>query len=83
MRDPNKLDNYLDAINPNSCVVKKNAVMAKDLKSYKVEDKCQFERLGYFVVDKDSDVKKGFYVWNRSVELSGGGLEKAKKKAKK
>ena len=39
------------------------------LKEAKVGDAFQFERLGYFVVDKDSTVEK--LVFNRTVTLKG------------
>jgi len=42
----------------------------------KNEDKVQFERLGFFSVDKDSDIAKGWYVFNRTVSL----LDKEKQK---
>ena len=33
-------------------------------------ERLQFERLGFFILDKDSDVKNGSYIFNRSVSLS-------------
>jgi len=43
----------------------------------KVEGRYQFERVGYFCVDPDSDVEKGKLVFNRTLELN----EKSKVKA--
>jgi hypothetical protein len=38
------------------------------LNGLKVFDRFQFERKGYFVVDKDSDFNSGRIVWNKIVE---------------
>lgn len=43
----------------------------------KVEDKFQFERVGFFNVDYDSSPEKGLYIFNKTVGL----VDKAKQKA--
>ena len=88
--NPNELENWLDSFNPNSLVVKSNARIHKSLLGIanfipsinvkigsKHEDKFQFERVGFFSVDYDSDVEKGRYVFNKTVSL----VDKEKQKA--
>ena len=41
--------------------------------AHKVGDSFQFERLGFFVVDKDSDCAAGRYVFNQTVSLKESG----------
>ncbi|XP_020966730.1 glutamine--tRNA ligase isoform X2 [Arachis ipaensis] len=67
--NPAELDNWLGDLNPNSKVIVPNAYGVSSLKEAKVGDAFQFERLGYFVVDKDSTVEK--LVFNRTVTLKG------------
>ena len=62
-------DKWLDMVNPNSHVVKNNAKMWNLHKNSKIDDRFQFERLGYFVINEKSDPKKGIYNLNRIVEL--------------
>ena len=57
---------FLDYINPDSCVVKE-AYVEPSLMSASVGDRFQFERLGYFCMDRDS--KEGRLVFNRTVGL--------------
>lgn len=64
--DSDKEKDFLDFINPNSLEVI-TAYAEPSLKTLKVEDKVQFQRLGYFVVDKDSSEDK--IVFNRTVPL--------------
>ncbi len=67
--DPNEVDEgqtFLDNLNPHSLKV----IMAKaepSLTDVAPEEKFQFERLGYFIVDKDSTPEK--VVFNRTVTL--------------
>jgi len=75
--NPNELDNYLDSLNPNSLIVKSSARMHKSLLGSKHEDKFQFERVGFFNIDYDTDVAKGRYVLNKTVGL----VDKEKQKA--
>ena len=57
---------FLDYLNPESLVVK-TAYCERALADAKVGDKFQFERVGYFSVDKDSTAEK--LVFNRTVTL--------------
>ncbi|MBQ5931131.1 MAG: glutamine--tRNA ligase/YqeY domain fusion protein, partial [Tidjanibacter sp.] len=57
---------FLDYLNPESLVVK-TAYCERSLVEAKVGDKFQFERVGYFCVDKDSTAEK--LVFNRTVTL--------------
>lgn len=58
---------YLDNLNPKSLEVLTNAKLEPSLSVANVGDKLQFERLGYFCVDKDSS--PGKLVINRAVTL--------------
>lgn len=56
-------------LNPNSLTVCSNAVINKNLaKDLKKDDRFQFERIGFFVVDLDTNFEKGKYVFNRILE---------------
>ena len=57
---------FLDYLNPESLVIK-TAYCERSLAEAKVGDKFQFERVGYFCVDKDSTAEK--LVFNRTVTL--------------
>lgn len=59
---------FLDMINPNSLEVIPNAFIEKAAISAQPEEAFQFERLGYFVVDR-KDSKPGALVFNRAVTL--------------
>ena len=58
---------FKDFINPESLQVLQNCKLEPSLADAKVEDKFQFQRTGYFCVDKDS--KPGKMVFNRTVAL--------------
>ena len=58
---------FLDHINPHSLEVVENALIEPALADIPVGENVQFERLGYFCVDKDSTPQKR--VFNRSVAL--------------
>jgi glutaminyl-tRNA synthetase len=58
---------YLANLNPNSLVVLKACKLEPKLATPSIGDRFQFERLGYFCVDKES--KSGSLVFNRSVTL--------------
>jgi len=62
-------DKWLDFVNPNSLLVKNNAKIWDMHKRDPIESRYQFERCGYFILDQESDLKKGKYVFNRIVEL--------------
>ncbi|KAG4202205.1 hypothetical protein ERO13_A05G321600v2 [Gossypium hirsutum] len=65
--NPAELDNWLTDLSPNSKVVVPNAYAVPSLGKAAVGDTFQFERLGYFTVDKDSTAEK--LVFNRTVTL--------------
>jgi len=65
--DGHKDANFKDFINPDSLEVIENCKSEPFLKSAKAEDKFQFERKGYFCVDKDSTDDK--IIFNRTVSL--------------
>ncbi len=67
--DPNNIEEgktFLDYINPESMVVT-TGYLEQSLGEAEVGEKFQFERIGYFCVDKDSTVNKP--VFNRVVSL--------------
>lgn len=64
--DTNKEKDFIEFINPNSLEVI-TGYAEPSVKNSKAEDKFQFQRLGYFVVDKDSTSEK--LVFNRTVPL--------------
>jgi glutaminyl-tRNA synthetase len=76
--DPASLDEPLNDLNQQSLVVRTNSLVNKSLINEIKEGKkhFQFERLGYFVVDHDSDVNNNNLVFNLTVDL---GDEKNKK----
>ncbi|MDC1106628.1 glutamine--tRNA ligase/YqeY domain fusion protein [Prolixibacteraceae bacterium] len=59
--------NYLDFLNPDSLKVIQKCYVEPFVKNAKVEDHFQFERLGYFNVDKDSTAEK--MIFNKTVGL--------------
>ena len=64
--DGDKEKDYLDFVNPESLNVV-TGYLEPGLKDAKPEDKVQFQRIGYFCVDKDSTTEKP--VFNRTVTL--------------
>jgi glutaminyl-tRNA synthetase len=71
-------EHYLSNLNPKSLEVIPEAMIEPSVANAKVGDRFQFERLGYFVVDKDS--KPGKLVFNRSVTLADTWAKMEKKK---
>lgn len=66
--DPNEVPNgFLSDCNPNSLKVVTSYVDASLLKNLKVYDRFQFERIGFFSVDTDSNER--LPVFNRTVTL--------------
>ncbi|XP_038900996.1 glutamine--tRNA ligase-like isoform X3 [Benincasa hispida] len=65
--NPAELDDWLADLNPHSKVVIPSAYAVPGLRNAVVGDTFQFERLGYFAVDKDSTPEK--LVFNRTVTL--------------
>lgn len=59
--------NFLEKLNPNSKIVLKNCKVEPDMSSYKVEDRFQFLRHGYFIIDRDTTENQ--LVFNRIVQL--------------
>jgi glutaminyl-tRNA synthetase len=74
--DSHKEKNFLEFMNSNSLQIVKGFV-EPSLASVKPGDKFQFQRMGYFNVDKDSTPKK--LVFNRTVGLKDAWEEKGKK----
>lgn len=68
---PELKDDWINFINPESLIEKTNVKVWNNLKDVKTDDRFQFERVGYFVVDKDSKTESvdGKLVFNRVVEL--------------
>ena len=67
----------MDDLNPNSLVTKMGALIHKDVcKDIKKLDHFQFERIGYFVCDYDTQAEKGRYVFNLTVDLGDGKVNK-------
>ncbi|KAL6557632.1 hypothetical protein OROMI_017982 [Orobanche minor] len=63
-------DDWLTDINPNSKVVVSDAYALSTIQDAVVGDRFQFERMGYFAVDKDS--RPGKLVFNQTVTLKDG-----------
>lgn len=74
--DSHKEKNFLDFMNTTSLEVVKGFV-EPSLADVKSNDKFQFQRLGYFNVDKDSSASK--LVFNKTVGLKDAWEEKGKK----
>ena len=67
---PDNEENFLDALNPNSLKVIPTCRVEASLASAEPENRFQFERVGYFCLDKDSTSDK--LVFNRTVTLREG-----------
>ncbi|KAG6764207.1 hypothetical protein POTOM_031666 [Populus tomentosa] len=65
--NPAEHENWLSDVNPQSKVVISGAYAVPSLRDAAMGDRFQFERLGYFVVDKDSTPER--LVFNRTVTL--------------
>lgn len=74
--DSHKEKDFLEFVNPDSLKVI-TGYLEPSLATAKNEDKFQFQRLGYFTVDKDSTTEK--LVFNRTVGLKDAWEEKGKK----
>ena len=75
--DGHKDKNFLEFINPDSLEVLPNCKLEPFLKGAKSSDRLQFERRGYYCVDKDSTDEK--LVFNRTVALRDTWAKLAKK----
>lgn len=65
--NPADLDDWLADLNPQSKVIIPEAFAVPSLRNAAVGDRFQFERLGYFFVDKESSSER--LVFNRTVTL--------------
>ena len=74
--DSHKEKNFLDFINPNSLQIVRG-FLEPSLAAVNPGDRFQFQRLGYFNVDKDSTPEK--LVFNKTVGLKDAWEEKGKK----
>ena len=66
--DPSTLEDWIAHINKQSEVVLPGSMIEESLVGKRIEDHVQFERLGYFVVDKDS-AHSNRIVYNRTCAL--------------
>ena len=66
VEDPNSLEDFKEGLNEKSKIVMKGCKIHKDFEGNECEN-YQFERIGYFILDKDSKGKE--YVFNMSVGL--------------
>ena len=64
--DPDKEDNFMDSINPKSLEILSECKLEPSLEKLEVGETIQFERLGYFCKDQDSNDSP---VFNRTVAL--------------
>ena len=60
-------ESFLDILNPNSLEILTSARLEPSLANAKLEDRFQFERVGYFCLDPDS--KSAKLVFNRTLAL--------------
>jgi glutaminyl-tRNA synthetase len=60
-------DDFLAHLNPDSCEIVREARVEPALASFRVGDRVQLERVGYFCVDPDSN--PGAPVFNRTISL--------------
>jgi glutaminyl-tRNA synthetase len=74
-------ETFLDNLNPDSLETLLDAKLEPSLASAKVQDRYQFERVGYFCVDPDS--KPGSLVFNRTLPLKDTWARIEKKAGKK
>ncbi|MEA1881293.1 MAG: glutamine--tRNA ligase, partial [Candidatus Marinimicrobia bacterium] len=74
--------NFLAAINPDSLTILSDCKLEPDLENAKIGEAVQFERLGYFCKDPDSD---DIPIFNRTVPLrdSWAKIEKQMQSGKK
>jgi len=68
VEDPVRAENFIDCLNPNSLEVNKQCYVEASLKDAAVGRAYQFERKGYFCLDKDSSQGEGL-IFNRTVSL--------------
>ena len=68
IENANELDDFKSGINENSKKIIKKSKMHKEIKGNEAGH-YQFERIGYFVIDKDSMVNEKKFVFNMAVGL--------------
>lgn len=79
VEDPmGKKDKWVEFINPESLIIKNQAKLWSRVNEVPVGHHYQFERIGYFVKDKDSETLDK-PVFNRVVELRESNLKKESK----
>lgn len=67
---PGDADDYLNYLNQNSLEVLKGVKVHKDiLNGITLANRYQFERKGFYCLDKDSDLPNNKLVWNLTVGL--------------
>ena len=77
--NPMSAKDFFDDLNPNSLIIKNESLVNKGiLTNFKPLTHYQFERLGYFVTDKDSTPAHGRYVFNLTVDLGDEKLKLVK-----
>lgn len=76
--DSHKDKGFLELINPDSLNINENTFLEPSLKTAKVGDRFQFQRLGYFAVDDDSTSEH--LVFNRTVALKDSWKKETAKK---
>ncbi len=74
--DSHKDKDFLEFLNPDSLTINTDVKLEPGLADAQPGDRFQFQRLGYFVVDKDS--KPGNLVFNRTVTLRDNWTKKQK-----
>ncbi len=74
--DVQEEDDFKKSLNPESLKILDNCKLESSLKNVSPGDKFQFQRLGYFCVDKDSAT--GNLVFNRTVPLRDSWSKKSK-----
>ena len=67
---PNEYENHIAHLNPNSIEILPNGKIHTDLvPGINMEVRYQFERKGFYCLDKDTDLEKKKLVWNQIVGL--------------
>lgn len=68
-KDPCSTKDWIHDLNPNSVTILHSAYVDPSVSNCKPYDKYQFERVGFFSVDTDTDATNGVYVFNRTTTL--------------
>lgn len=77
--EPMSVSNWVDDLNPESEIVCKAYVEPYLKENVKMNTPYQFERLGYFILDPDTDMDKKELIFNRICELRrSAGVESSK-----